>query len=292
MANSPSHKFGQNLGNFLEYVVLYLILKPRLENFAKAKNYYLDWQKDRPARTGKKVTWADKYGNTHDLDFVIEVGGTEETRGTPVAFIEAAWRRYTKHSKNKAQEIQAAILPIIEVHHLSAPFFGAVLAGEFTTPALEQLRRHKFSILYIPYDDVVNAFKTINFDIAFDESTSDADFVAANLRLFSLTDADKAILRNELIAASKTETDAFMNALQKSLERLIKRITLIPLFGTEIACGNVQEAIQILVQLDKVEASGTLHKIEVIVDYDNGDSIRASFNHDNGAQAFLKKIAS
>ncbi|ABE31719.1 hypothetical protein DR64_3393 [Paraburkholderia xenovorans LB400] len=291
MANSPSHKFGQDLGNLLEHVVLYLILKPRLESFAKAKNYYLDWQKDRPARTGKKVTWADKYGNTHDLDFVIEVGGTEESRGTPVAFIEAAWRRYTKHSKNKAQEIQAAILPIIEVHHLSAPFFGAVLAGEFTKPALEQLRRHRFSVLYIPYDDVVDAFKAIDFDIAFNEGTSDAAFAEANQRLFSLTDADKTTLRNALITASKPQTDAFMTALQKSLERLITRIILLPLFGTEVICGNVQDAIEKLAKLDKIKASGTLHKIEVIVDYDNEDSIRASFKDDDGAQEFLRRIA-
>ena len=105
MASSPSHKFGQDLGNLLEHVVLYMILKPRLEAFAKAKNYYLDWQKDRLAREGKKVCWNDKYGNKHDLDFVIEAGGTETVRGIPVAFIEAAWQRYTKHSKNKAQEI-------------------------------------------------------------------------------------------------------------------------------------------------------------------------------------------
>ncbi|CAB3624699.1 hypothetical protein LMG26685_00121 [Achromobacter mucicolens] len=291
MAQSPSHKFGQDLGNLLEYVVLYLILKPRLENFAKAKSFYLDWQKSRRARPGKKVTWEDKYGNTHDLDFVIEAGGSEETRGIPVAFIEAAWRRYTKHSKNKAQEIQAAILPIIEAHQLSAPFFGAVLAGEFTKPALEQLRRHRFSILYIPYSDVVNAFKAINFDIAFDESTSDAEFTAADQRLLALTEADKTTLRNALIAASKTETDAFMTALQKSLERLITRVILIPLFGTEVICSNVQEAIQQLHRLDKIKAAGALQKIEVIVDYDNEDSIRASFKDDDGAQEFLRKIA-
>lgn len=127
MAQSPSHKFGQQLGKLLEDIVLYDILKPRLEQFAQVKNYYLDWQRSRPARKGKRVTWEDKYGNKHDLDFVIEADGTDSKLGRPVAFIESAWRRYTKHSKNKAQEIQGAILPIIELHHLSAPFYGVVL---------------------------------------------------------------------------------------------------------------------------------------------------------------------
>src|SRR6476620_7785514 len=137
MAESPSHKFGQALGKLFEDIVLDDILKPRLEQFAKTKNYYLDSQRSRPVRSGKKVTWEDKYGNKHDLDFVIEIDVTDDQLGRPVAFIESAWRRYTKHSRNKAQEIQGAILPIIELHHLSAPFYGAVLAGEFTKPALD-----------------------------------------------------------------------------------------------------------------------------------------------------------
>lgn len=163
MATSPSHKFGQDLGNLLEEVVLYEILKPRLERFAQSKKYYLDCKGKRSARKGKKVTWMDKYGNQHDLDFVIEIGGTDHKIGKPIAFIEAAWRRYTKHSKNKAQEIQGALLPIIELHHLSAPFYGVVLAGEFTEPALAQLRNNNFAVIYIPYLDVIKAFAVVGF---------------------------------------------------------------------------------------------------------------------------------
>jgi hypothetical protein len=45
MAQSPSHKFGQDLGKLLEDLVLDDILKPRLQQFAQTKNYYLDWQR-------------------------------------------------------------------------------------------------------------------------------------------------------------------------------------------------------------------------------------------------------
>lgn len=290
MASSPSHKFGQDVGNLLEYVVLYMILKPRLEAFAKAKNYYLDWQKDRSARQGKKVSWEDKYGNKHDLDFVIEVGGTETVRGVPVAFIEAAWRRYTKHSKNKAQEIQGALLPIIELHHLSAPFYGAVLAGEFTKPALEQLRNNKFSVLYIPYQDVVDAFAGVGFDIAFDETTPDATYVRANKKLAKITKAHMVAIRKALTRVSKTETDKFMATLQATLERFIVQIVLIPLFGTEVKFTTVAEAITRLSEFDKNTPVGALRKIEVIADYNNGDTIRASFIDQAGAEAFLKKL--
>jgi hypothetical protein len=291
VATSPSHKFGQDLGNLLEYVVLYLILKPRLEAFTEAKNYYLDWQKDRPARSGKKVTWEDKYGNNHDLDFVIEVGGSDTERGLPIAFIEAAWRRYTKHSKNKAQEIQGALLPIIELHHLSAPFYGAVLAGEFTKPSLEQLRNNKFSVLYIPYQDVVNAFSKVGFDISFDEKTPDSTFLKANRRLANLSDDELNTIRKALAVASKDETDKFMSTLQATLERFITHIVLIPLYGIESKVKTVQEALVELSQLNQALPSGTLKKIEIIIEYNNKDSIRASFADQTAAQEFLQRLS-
>lgn len=101
MAESPAHRFGQLIGELLESVV-----RPQLEDFCQDQGLYLDHQKrERPARSGKKVSWTDQYGNAHDLDFVIEREGTDHQIGRPVAFIESAWRRYTKHSRNKAQEI-------------------------------------------------------------------------------------------------------------------------------------------------------------------------------------------
>ncbi len=101
MANSPSHRFGQTIGDLLEE-----IMAPQLQAFCDKRGLYLDKKGTRgQARAGTKVSWIDKYGNSHDLDFVIEKGGTENIRGRPLAFIEAAWRRYTKHSRNKAQEI-------------------------------------------------------------------------------------------------------------------------------------------------------------------------------------------
>lgn len=290
MAGSPSHKFGQDLGNLLEYVVLYKILKPRLEKFTTKNNFFLDWQTVRPARKGKKLCWKDQYGNSHNLDFVIEAGGTPEKIGEPVAFIEAAWRRYTKHSKNKAQEIQGAILPIIEMHKLSAPFYGAVLAGEFSSAALIQLRNNGFSVLYISYANVVQAFRSIGFDIAFDEVTADEVFAAANTKISGLSEADKDAIRNVLTETSKAEIDEFMNSLQETLERVICQIILIPIFGSEFKSYSVDEALKKLLVLDLKEPQGKLQKIEVIVDYNNGDTIRASFTTAIAASSFLISI--
>jgi hypothetical protein len=287
MAASPAHKFGQDLGNLLEYVVRYEILMPRLEAFSRERHFYLDSQGPRPARPGKKVTWVDKYGNSHDLDFVIEAGGTPEVLGRPVAFIEAAWRRYTKHSKNKVQEIQGAILPIIELHQLSAPFHGAVLAGDFSAPALTQLRNNRFSVLYIPYETVVSAFRQVGFDVAFDESTPDEVFAEASARLKAISPEDIRAIRGALTVASQGETDRFMEILRISLERFVTKVLVIPLYGTQAVFSTVADALAQLTSINVNQANGTLHKVEVIVDYNNGDVIRASFVDLDGARNFL-----
>ncbi|MEH1907989.1 hypothetical protein [Nostoc sp.] len=290
MAQSPSHKFGQQLGKLLEDIVLYDILKPRLQQFAQVKNYYLDWQRSRAARSGKKVTWEDKYGNKHDLDFVIEVDGTDNKLGRPVAFIESAWRRYTKHSKNKAQEIQGAILPIIELHHLSAPFYGVVLAGDFTKPALEQLKNNGFAVIYIPYKGVVSAFQVIDFDVAFDENTPDESYTTAFRQLDSLTSSDKEKLRQALMRVSQEEVDRFMETLRNCLERYISNIVVIPLFGKRYEFDSIDDAISGLDTLKIDSPVGEFEKFEVIVDYNNSDTIRATFQNKNLLTEFLRKL--
>jgi len=172
MAESPSHRFGQIIGELLEEILL-----PILENFCKERDLYLDRHGDRVGvRSGRKVTWEDKDGNKHDLDFVIEKGATATLLGRPVAFIESAWRRYTKHSRNKAQEIQGAVLPIAEKYQNDSPFLGVVLAGVFTQNSLDQLKSVGFRVVYIPYQGVMESFAKIGINARFDESTPDEDF--------------------------------------------------------------------------------------------------------------------
>ena len=166
MANSDSHRLGQLIGVMLEKAI-----EPRLRAILPNETFYLDTVNTNRNVRGKKkkVSWIDYQGNQHDLDFVIEKNGTADKYGNPKAFIECAWRRYTKHSKNKAQEIQGAILPIAEKYYIECPFKGAILAGEFKTPSLEQLNACGFTVLYIQYSSIVNAFNCVGIDISFGE---------------------------------------------------------------------------------------------------------------------------
>lgn len=146
MAASPAHRYGQIIGDILE-----LTVEPFLQDFAQKYSLFLDRKGPRPTRKGVKLSWKDRNGNSHDLDFVLEKNGSPTRQGTPAAFVETAWRRYTKHSKNKVQEIQGAILPLVETYRNFGPFFGTILAGEFTEASLTQLRSLGFAVLHFPY---------------------------------------------------------------------------------------------------------------------------------------------
>ncbi|WP_204104655.1 MULTISPECIES: hypothetical protein [Spirulina sp. CCY15215] len=295
MARSPAHQFGQNLGKFVENVVLNHILKPRLQEFTESQNYYLDWQRNRTARQGKKVTWKDRHGNKHDLDFVIEIDGTEDEIGKPIAFIEAAWRRYTKHSKNKAQEIQGSVLPIIEYHKLSAPFYGVVLAGKFTQPALQQLENNGFSVIYIPYEAVITAFREIDFDIAFNEETVGKSYTIAveklkNLRISEQEKIKEHLIKNSQDQIAQDQIDRFMDRLQAVLKRYIVKISLIPLFGKKYEFEAIDNILIDLEQLDFFNPEGEFERFKVTIDYSNGDIIRATFREKRQLIQFLEQL--
>jgi len=283
MAESPAHKFGQIIGNVLEDAI-----EPRLRQFAEQHNLYLDRKGYRPAREGTKVTWEDKFGNRHDLDYVFERGGTPERIGTPVAFIESAWRRYTKHSRNKAQEIQGAILPLLDTYRNAAPFIGVVLAGVFTEGALNQLQSRGFSILYFPYETVVKAFQKIGIDASSEEETPESEFEEKVRAWEGLRDNQCSQAARWLVRLNSKEVNKFMQSLERAITRKIELIRVLPLYGTSIELNSVQEAITFIENHDENRGSNTLARYEVEIRFNNGDHIRGYFADKRNATDFLR----
>ncbi len=281
MAESLSHKFGQIIGDLLE-----LAIKPNLEKFAKKHTLFLDKKGERITRKGIKLTWTDLKENKHDLDFVLERGGTKDTLGVPIAFIETAWRRYTKHSRNKAQEIQGAIIPLSEKFKSSSPFLGVVLAGVFTNGALNQLKSLGFSVLYFSYDTVVKAFSKFGINAGFDETTSEKDFKRKINGWQQL--ANKEAVAKELLKLNKKEVDVFFESLTKSVLRYIDSIFILPLHGQESSLQTVTEAILFLKEYSENKPNQSLFKYEIIIRYNTGDKIEASFKDKKDAIKFLE----
>ncbi|MFV0378845.1 MAG: hypothetical protein ACK5JD_16265 [Mangrovibacterium sp.] len=281
MAESPAHKFGQIIGDLLE-----LALEPHLQKFARKHKLYLDKKGERKARSGKKVTWTDANNNKHDLDFVFERGGTENKIGIPVAFIESAWRRYTKHSRNKAQEIQSAVLPLATKYKSSSPFVGVVLAGVFAEGALTQLKSLGFGVLYFPYESVVKAFAKFGINAAFDEKTAEADFRKKIENWNKLP--NKQDVAKELLKLNKKGVDEFLSSLSYSVSRFIEHIIILPLHGQENISNSITEAIDFLKKYSEDKPKLPLSKYEIIIKYNTDDRIEASLKDKKDTLNFLE----
>jgi len=287
MAKAPGHQFGQMVGLLVEEIV-----KSVLQEFADKFGYYLDAQGHRGnARPGIKVTWTDKYDCEHDLDFVLEKDGTADVRGRPLAFIETAWRRYTKHSKNKAQEIQGAILPTAEKHGWDAPFIGAVLVGIFTPSSIDQMRRSGFHILYVHRSAIIGAFNTAGISIDFDEDTPDADFRVAVKSLNKLTAVQRQKFKQDLRRLMGREFTKFVAELAEALGRKVRKIVVAPLFGVSSEFATIDEAKRFLHSDMTSPVTMALAKIDILVCFNNGDRVDASFHRPEKALAFLDYVA-
>jgi hypothetical protein len=288
MAASPPHRFGQIVGNILEEILL-----PVLQEFCVERGLYLDRHGVRVGvRKGSKVAWEDKYGNTHDLDFAIEKDGSATERGRPVAFIEAAWRRYTKHSRNKAQEIQGAVLPIVEKYASDAPFLGAVLAGEFTTGSLHQLKSHGFEVVYFPYESIVGAFHAVGIDAAFDEDTPDDSFARCIRKIEQLSSARRKRLKDHLLTANKVPFDGFVKLPRAKLDRIVVRVIVSPLFGDSSTFSTATEAEEFIDRFDMAYTVGEFRKYELAVVFSNKDEIGGTFASKDRAKDFLRCMPS
>ena len=283
MAKSPAHKFGQIIGHLTEDIMYPLLLK-----YCNKNKLYLDKSGARPARKGHKLSWVDKYGNTHDLDFVIEKKGTREKVGTPVAFIESAWRRYTKHSRNKAQEIQGALLPLFETYSESKPFIGSILSGVFTAGALNQLKSHGFSILYFEYDEILKAFASIGMDIYFDEKTPLSVFNSKNQSITKLKHKQYNKVIQYLINKYKVEIDNFFKALSASVSRQVCSIRIFNLYGQYNDYLDIKSAIKAVHKISLKAGPMKFIKMEIIIKFDNEDRVDGSFSNKKSALRFLR----
>lgn len=282
MAVSPSHQLGEAIGSFFESAIIQY-----LAPVVSAKSYYLDYRHPRPARNNKKeVVGIDFHGNKHKLDIVVEENGSEIAFGTPRAFIEVAWRRYVKHSKNKVQEIAGAILPLVETHAKNRPFYAAILAGEFTDNALIQLKSQGFFVLYFTYEEICNLFKTVGLSIYWEENTSE-------LKLQELADAFHALNSNDInrllqnfFAMYKDRLERLANALCEALDAQIKEVLITPVHGVTRMLPTIGDAIDFIMDYNEMCVAPVL-RYEIVIRYSNGEEFAMKCTNKTNALQFL-----
>lgn len=286
MAKSPAHRFGQIIGDILEDTLYEYCL-----TIANNHNLYLDHKHARPAREDRKeVRWDDINGNTHKLDLVMEKDGSEESFGAPKAFIEVAWRRYTKHAKAKAQEISAAVKPLVAKYYESSPFFGAVLAGEFTETSLDQMRSEGFEVLYFSTSIIEDAYAAKGVDAHWDESTPEEELQSRVEQMENMSDEDKKAIGHMLMETNKEQWDRFVEKLNISLARSIQNIRVLALYGEMHDFMNINEACDYIAKNADESENVKIYKYEITVIFTNGDKIEIQFKEKSNAIIYLRQL--
>ena len=283
---SPGHKLGQLIGNFFER-----FFSSRLIDLAEELGLYCDQKGFRPEVRGrkKKVTWIDNRGNAHELDYVLERNGAIDKKGVPVAFIELAWRRYTKHSRNKAGEIEAALVPLKETYSDTCNFLGAILGGEFTEGALKQLTSKDINVLYIPYRKVMDAFLVKGIDLDYPENAADDQKRALVEAWENLGPGDMLSIEQRFADSVSSNYSEFAESIKSALLRKIERIRILPLFGSEMLFASVKDAIAVVEKFDVVNASAEKFcRFESYIKFTNGDRIECSFQDRRKTIEFLE----
>ena len=277
-----------------------MFVRNMLGEVAQRHGLYLDFKRPRATRGGQdKVTWQDGYGNKHELDYVLERGGSEDTLGVPIAFVESAWRRYTKHSKTKAQEIEAAVMPIALTFSRHQPFCGAVLAGEFTRNALHQLESKGFGVLHIPYNSILAAFQELGIDAASEDGVDGKTEAQFRKKIIKWESLPQPQATNRLLAKihalHQREIDDFKQRLEAALKRQVASVRLAVLRGQSVECADVESAIAYLIEEEKsfrLRENGEQRELfEVQVRFNTGAKIEATFPNRAEAIACLRGFA-
>ncbi len=266
MANSVSHKIGEQIGDFFESIIIEYLL-PIIE---EESDYYLDYNHPRPARNNEKILkGTDSEGNEHRLDIVIEYGGTEEIKGIPKAYIETAWRRYTKHSKNKVQEISGAILPLVRTYAENMPFYAAILAGEFTKNSLDQLKSQGFFVLHFTYDEIADIYAEEGISIRWNEKTTIEELEELSDYLANISENSKNRMKQSFISKYAKKLERLRIELKETLEIVITEVRVTPVHGKTKTLATPKTAINYIVKYDE-ESVQPLMRYEISIRYSNG----------------------
>lgn len=284
MADSPSHKFGELIGDFFESAVI-----SYLQPIVQKEKFYLDYRHPRPARKNRReVIGVDREGNSHKLDIVVERGGTEEQFGTPCAFVEVAWRRYTKHSKNKVQEIAGAILPLVETYAREMPFYAAVLAGDFTENSLKQLKSQGFDVLHITYQQFCDLFATEGIALSWEEKTSTDELVRKGQVFPDSSDPRYKRLQKEFVRRFESELKKLSEALLRSLRNSVSEVLVVPVHGASYCMQSVDDAIDFVLNYQE-DTHQPILRYEIIVRYRNGNEFQMKCADKREAIVFLNQ---
>ena len=166
--NSAGHRLGQIIGDWWERRVVAELLG----EVASDLNLFLDHRFVSRTARASKILWKDEEGNFVDYDFVLELEGSADKQGIPVAFIECFWRGGARHSKDKARDDTNKLLPMRDTYP-TARLLAIAACGEFTVPAREYVSTRRVDLFFIPKSKIIEAFKAVGINIDYPDNLSE-----------------------------------------------------------------------------------------------------------------------
>lgn len=211
---SAGHRLGQIVGDWYEQ---YFAL-PLLQKIASDLGLYLDSRFTRRSCRKDKILWRDEEGNSVDYDFVMELDGSDNSIGTPVAFFETFWRRGSRHSKDKARDDSGKLLPMKSTYP-TARVLSIVSAGDFTGPAREFVQSKGVELFYVPKNHIIEAWKAHGVMIDYPDKSTE------NEKLMLARDAETAISANRNIFCNVANTLKSLTGISSMMKSFEQKIT-------------------------------------------------------------------
>lgn len=164
--------------------------------------------------------------------------------------------------------------------------------GEYTPPAINQLKNLGFQVLYFQYDTVIQAFETVGVDVRYDEKTADDAIRGKHRDWEAVSDKRKPLVWERLVELNSSNVQEFMESLETTIARQIVAVRVTPLHGVDAAFVTVEEAVEFVVGYDESGTAGPLVRYEIQIRYNNGDKINAEFQEKGTTIDFLKAYLS
>ena len=174
-----------------------------------------------------------------------------------------------------------------ETYQDAHPFLGAVLAGEFTEPSIEQFKSYRFQVIHCSYETVLDAFASEEIDVSSEEDTSDAMLQEKVDAFERLSQGQRERIAERVRELHSEQFNTFFESLRSSLRRHVEYVLVFPLYGGQHQFDTIRDAANYIANHDLSTPSLAFVKYELNVRYSNGDEIRGTFHEKDKAIEFL-----
>lgn len=109
-------------------------------------------------------------------------------------------------------------------------------------------------------------------------------------KIEAMSASNRDALKQNLLKANEVGFDSFFDRLARKLDRLIKTVVVLPLFGDPIECKSISDAVNFIESFKSKGRGGDFRRYELRVVFSNDDEIKGSFSTKDTALEFLRSI--